>query len=206
MIHIGEGLQFKVVDLGNGRVRKHPKKILEQLATIFRWKKFPEGILWIIMSRLRARGSIRESIRRVPADKARLIGNASECGDGTYEQDCVVTLSRYFRTRPLAENQRAVDGYIDNVLELARYGITRPIFNLAVDHGVYPDGFVCNLDLGEFEFKLEPMLQQICSKGWLKCHSYLEEIQDPVLRDYLAHQMEARLEPCGYAAVWEECL
>ena len=190
---LGNGWQYTVYDLGNGRVLKKfhsPLKLYWViLKTIFPFRDDP---LWKLVPY--ARSMKRKALHskqiiksgRIPAE---MIGNAAFLNNLDFEQDKVQTLQEYFKDKTTEELKFIIDKFIAFNLKLLARGVIDKSFNITKNYGVCSGGEIVLIDIGEIFDDPKRIREQIGIKVWTK-HYVAGCIEDVEARAYFVEQME----------------
>lgn len=193
---IDQGAQYKVVDLGSGRVRKIPQTRAESQAVIESWyapRKAPDNELAInyIQSTINSAKTVRSLLLKYP-EISYSFGNPDFEIKGQYTQDKLPVLSNVLKKNSLQAGQLLIDNYINLILLHWQYGISERVFNCTVNNGVDNRDRIILLDFGEITTDKERVASGIVSQRWLKSWSYKNSLPEE-LREYYAHSMKVRL-------------
>lgn len=190
---IGDGLEYTIYDLGNGRVLKRPKTPEEQRAKLISWGIVDEGE---IEAKLREMDMLShrsvEKTRSLLEDNklsASLLGNPIFGPGLEYSQDKSTALHEYINSHSLEENKNEVEKYISLTHQLWKSGMADTIFNFTVNNGVSKDGSSVHLDIGEFVFEKSEIAEFIKKKIWLEKYSYTQ-LKDSVLQEFVAQKFD----------------
>jgi hypothetical protein len=173
---IGRGQQYRVIDLGNGRVRKlelrpllrYQRIMLHSATYRFRplaaFQEMHRGIR-------HARDSVAQLKRRLPLLPRELLGNPLFLNGTDYEQDAVLVLGSYLASHREDENRLMLTRYAELIQRLWEFGIADAVFNFTINAGVSRDQ-VIQIDLGEFIFDKEEVKKQIRERKWERQWSF----------------------------------
>ncbi len=195
MKKIGEGWQYSVYDLENGRVLKifhsWPKSYWTILKTIF---PFKTDSFWDIPSyikgmKLKALDSFQIIKRKnIPAD---WIGNPKFISELDFEQDKVVPLDEAFQQRSLDDSQKLVDQFIEFNTKLLDIGVIDKSFNISKNFGLSKNGKIILIDIGELHDDPSRVREQRESRAWSK-HYITDHIKDEKLKAYFISEMDKK--------------
>ena len=195
MKQISSGWQYRVYDLGNGRVRKIERSLLDSFYCVF----FTESSKFYhrpMKSFQEARRLGRENLKTINRLKEilsvippQLFGNIKFLGGADYEQDLACPLGEYFRDHSPDENKKAIAGYVELVLKLWRYGCSDTIFNFTLNSAIDSNNRVIQIDIRELAFDKEAVINDIKTKKWLMqaSHSFLEDLE---LKKFFREEMD----------------
>ncbi|MES2437260.1 MAG: hypothetical protein V4519_04600 [Patescibacteria group bacterium] len=205
MKFIGQGWEYKVYDLGNGRVLKREQTYLSQLYYIGWVCKLYFKAFKQIRSTRSAGKSAYDQFKTIK-DKVDLtkFGNPDFTNQQgiNYTQDKVFVFEDYFPKHSLEENKKLIDSYIDLLLYMWQFGFSDVVFNLTRNNGVRENGQVIQIDFGgELSYDYEKILNYVKTKRWLEKYSYTHVLKGEI-KDYFAQQMELRLTEAQLTKLW----
>ena len=206
MKKIGQGWQYKVYDLNNGRVKKQAPAAFIQYSYILRnnvfskWNIFADT--WRNMQRVKTLGKLSNAYIKeiLPIFDVKLLGNPVFVDDG-YEQDKVITLGDVLETCSVAEGKNIFDAYVKLIHTTWQYGFADTVFNFRVNNSLDIKWQVIQIDFGELVFDKADVLQQISNKQWLRCASY-KLFPDGVLKNYYRDLMEQQMTIDNLEELW----
>lgn len=191
---IGEGLQYNVYDIYNGRVSKITTSTFEKINTLKRWGNYD---LSKIKKKIKSINKITpksiKGVKSIPNFNFNLIGNPFFKEKLNYEQDKVILLGKYFSAHSLQENKNIIDLYIKNIFVLWKFGVSDTVFNFTINNGVNKNGEVILSDIGELTFVKKDVAGYIKEKKWLKKWSLKDDISDLKLKSYIAKKFDEKL-------------
>jgi hypothetical protein len=137
---IGQGLQYRVFDLGSGRVRKIETSAMHKAVTLAVWylpslkrmASIPSDVRSAFDSANRSISWMKDNIHRIDAS---MIGNPEFFQGNDYEQDKVTPLGSFLRSHSQEENMNAIQGYIASVLRSWEFGFSDIVFNYTYNAG-----------------------------------------------------------------------
>ncbi|MCB9806144.1 hypothetical protein H6775_03225 [Candidatus Nomurabacteria bacterium] len=187
----GQGWQHTTYDLGNGRVYKKFNSRTKRFLTIFKdlffsndkskWKIF-DYVIW--MEKV-AKQSF-DIYKNLDLDK-KYFANA-EIKDGlNYEQDKLIPLGDYFKTHTEEEGRFVIDEFVDFNKFLISENICDKSFNITKNFGIYEDGTIALIDIGELYIG-DMVKRQINLKIWQK--HYVLNFLPLNLQSYFLEKME----------------
>lgn len=176
---IGEGLQYRVYRITNGRVLKEPRSAAQVCSTLIKWRAPYSLGTWgrvlqetaIVMARRRF--SIAGLSRMGEYRLGPLTGNPQFLPGTSYTQDFAQALLQPILRSTMSEFRLLVDAYIENLLGCWRLGFSDIVFNFAINSGTGRDDSVILLDLGEVSFSEPAILRAVSDKLWLRKKSFL---------------------------------
>lgn len=193
MKKIGEGWQYTVYDLGNGRVLKKfhstPRSYWVIIKTIFPFKNDP---LWKIFDY--SRGMKRTAIESFSIIKnknipASWMANPEFVSELDFEQDKVESLAQVFDKCSVEEGKKLVDKFVEFNKKLFSFGIIDKSFNITKNYGMDINGGVVLIDIGEIFDNKEKIEQQRRERAWAKFY-VCDEIKNWDVRDYFLRKMD----------------
>ena len=200
---LGKGLQYRIYDIGKGRVLKNPTTRFQKFFTLLQWGYIrPSNIRNSIIAAERITKEyiegLQSSVRNLPSY---LLGNPFFRENLCYEQDNATTLEIYFSQHGLEENKEVVDVYIENIIQLWSYGISDSVYNFTINNAVTKKGKVILIDLGELTFSKLAVIDQIAKQKWLHQWSY-KHIIDDALKDYFKSKMRQYVTMTNLQKYW----
>jgi hypothetical protein len=196
---IGKGWQYRVYDIGDGRVRKIKRTPIERFCRIFfmpkvveknRKMRFNPVLSYREMRRISRESdeNMRQFKEILPFLPAHLTGNILLFEDINYEQDYVTPLLQYFEEHNDSENKKILTQYVQLILELWQYGCSDSIFNFATNSGIDSQNRVIQIDVGELDFEREAVAEKVQNKQWLSQASYIYSTDD--MKRFFANEMD----------------
>lgn len=175
---ISKGWQYRVYDIGNGKVKKIKRTLIDSFGRIFFMPKpAPEHRKFRfnpILSLKEMRRISRESDKDIgqlkkilPFIPGHFIGNPVFLKGINYKQDSAIPLLEYFKEHNKEMNNKMITKYVELLIELWKFGCSDNIFNFPVNSGVAKNGQVIMIDIGEFVFSKNKVKLAIQSKKWL---------------------------------------
>jgi len=190
---IGEGWQYSVYDLGNGRVLKKYHSWLGSFWVMFK-DCYPFTNHWPteFPSFIRAGRQIAiESFKILEEHQVspEWIGNPKFLGALDFEQDKVTPLHEVFETARTEEIKKYVDLFIELNSRFLKLGFIDKSFNITKNYGIAKNGNLVLTDIGELFDNPEKIKRQLNDKVWYK--SYVGGcIKDLEARKYFLDQMD----------------
>jgi len=193
MKKIGEGWQYSVYDLENGRVLKRfnswPKRFWAIVKRIFPFNRYP---IWKVPSYIRrTKEKAIKSFEILESNNIQreFIGNPKRLKGLDYEQDRLVPLHDFFAKSTLEENKKIVDKFIIFNQNLLKLGIVDRYFNVSKNFCLNEKGEIVLTDIGELMDNKEGILEQRKKRIWAV--DYIAGcIKNKELRDYFVNQMD----------------
>ncbi|HUC20152.1 MAG TPA: hypothetical protein VMR98_01495, partial [Candidatus Polarisedimenticolaceae bacterium] len=176
---IGRGVQYKVVNTHDGRVRKIPLTREEAEAVVAGWyaPNAAPAEAFSIDYHLAQRSceGLQVILARHPALAPHLANPEFEEG-AEYTQDYVRVFGDVLRRVTAEDGRKLLEQYAEQILLQWRYGFSETVFNPTVNSGVDRDGRIVLLDIGELNFNQAKVSQQIAAKRWLQAWSYTGDL------------------------------
>lgn len=192
MKKIGEGWQYTVFDMGNGRVSKKFHSLPRMYWAIFKtFSYFSDDPVYKIP---RYAKSMKEKainslalLKETGIDPS-WIGNP-EFKDGLdFEQDKVVPLHDHLKNINPEDGKKAIDNFIIFNKKLLAKGVIDKSFNIGKNFGINKSGQVILTDLGELYTGDEIIKNQIKKRAWAK--HYITDSIPHNLVDYFISEMD----------------
>ncbi|MFA6161362.1 MAG: hypothetical protein WCT54_00900 [Patescibacteria group bacterium] len=197
---IGDGLQYNIYDLKNGRVLKKPKTTRERIAILKRWqgkKKYSKSDMDRIVKHAEKTGELTNNVakkiaQRLNAIDGELFGSPEFSQHAKYTQDKVMTLGEYILHHNSGQNRRILHRYAKSIIRAWEYGLGETVFNFSVNSGIDKKDEIIFIDLGEFTSDRIRVRQMIKIRRWLKSWSYTS-MTDLKLKKHYQKVMESTL-------------
>jgi hypothetical protein len=172
---IGQGWQYKVYDLENGRIRKVALHGVHQYWNILHQNKFRPVHSYHEQQRvIRAR---KDSVTFIKSRQytvpQRLLAKPSFLGGDNFEQDKLVILSEIFHTSSEMEQKQLLDKFVLLILETWKYGFADTVYNFLLNNGLTQDGNLVLADFGEITYDKNTAAEDIKTERWKKADNYL---------------------------------
>jgi len=203
MEKIGQGLQFKVYDLGNGRVLKLPTSRLSMFTRLLLWTpSYFYHPFNLVQEATKIRDERTESLLGVQRRTIPLSLLAHPLISlSRIEQDKVTVLKNYLSTYEQA--QTWIDKYISFIFECWKHGFSERTYNLTVNNGVNSSGEIVLLDFGELTFSHDHVAHAISIRRWEKAWSFTKDLDERV-KTYYSKQMREQLTLENLDTFWRD--
>lgn len=192
MKKIGQGWQYTVYDLENGKVLKKFHSWIRAYFVIFR-EIFPFDndsffeIPSFIKDVKRKADESFEILKRVDAPQEWL-ANPKFINKYDFEQDKVIPLHDVFDNLDTDEIKKIIDQFIELNKKLMSLGFIDKSFNIIRNYGLNNNGEVVLIDIGELFDKKELIDKQIKNRAWDK--SYVSgRIKNREAQEYFINEM-----------------
>lgn len=195
---IGEGLQYSVYDLKDGRVLKKRHSLIRASYLFFQAiSKHKQGRFWKIPWYVYGnRQKIKHSIKLINSNQIskKLLANPIFDKNLNYTQDKIMPLHIILDNSDIADGKKLILRYIEFTRHLlSDYGFIDRYFNMSNNCGINSVGEIVLIDLGELiddQKKIEEAVQQ---KIWINTADW--HIDNPDLRLYFIEQMDLNFLP-----------
>jgi hypothetical protein len=190
---IGEGWQYTVYDLGNGRVLKRFNSWLRTMAIIVRdcvpgeWRAV--GKIPSYIPELRSAATRSFEVIRIHDLPTEWLGHPVRREGLDFGQDKFTPLFQVLAVSSFEESKAVVDRFVVFADQLLRRGVIDKFFNIAKNFGVNQKGEVVLLDLGELVADEAEIVRQRTRRIWAADYK-LKSIKDRALREYFVEQMD----------------
>ncbi|MFA6524180.1 MAG: hypothetical protein WC264_02310 [Candidatus Paceibacterota bacterium] len=199
MKKIGEGWQYKVYDLENGRVLKKWRAILLQYFFVYFQelrKKQSDPFRKTIVDVPRVRRMGYDSVAYIKnnlliIDK-KIIGNPVFLKKYDYEQDRITSLKEAFSKSSVEEIKRMLDSYVELIFATWRYGFSDAMYGFLNNNGLNKNGEVVQIDFGELLFSKDQVKKRILNKRWLLSHTFIT-FKESEIKTYYQNIMEKNM-------------
>lgn len=199
MRKIGQGWQYIVYDLGNGRVLKKKYSNFSKFFFI-RAKQIAKGqpysMAEIIRSIYRVNKKALQSIQYFKINQQsldfKLIANPKFLNDINYEQDKITSLGELFKSCSISEGKEFFNQYAQFIHTTWQYGFSDTMFNFLGNNGINKNGDMVQSDFGELVFTVEEVKQLIKNKKWLNT-SCFHTFPEGELKEYFKEVMEKEI-------------
>lgn len=196
MKKIGEGWQYTVYDLGNGRVRKKYNSELRTGWIILKdiipreLEVIPKIPKYIPDLKRKALSSFKLLNRKqLPAA---WLAHPLFVNELDYEQDRVLPLHILFEQLPFQDSKVIVDKFVVFNKKLIEIGVIDKFFHISKNFGQDASGRIVLMDIGELVGDRDKILKQLHTRIWAAPYK-LKWIRDKKLRKYFVDQMDKHL-------------
>ncbi len=197
MKKIGEGWQYGVYDLENGRVLKKFHSPLKSywviLKDIFPFKQ--DSIFEIPGFSRGMKVKALESFeilkkKNLPPE---WLGNPKFINDLDFEQDKAFPLHDIFSQSEVEEAKGIIDKFVEFNKKLLERGVIDKSFNITKNYGLNSDGEIVLIDIGELFDNPERIKEQCAGRAWAKDY-VAGRIANDVAREYFIKEMDKNFE------------
>jgi len=200
MKKIGEGWQYTVYDLGNGRVLKKfhsPLKsywvILKDIFpfqndSLFEISGFSRGM------KVKALESF-EILKKKELPSGWL-GNPKFINDLDFEQDKAKPLHDAFSQFGVEEAKKIIDKFMEFNKKLLERGVIDKSFNITKNYGLNNEGEIVLIDIGELFDDPKRIKEQCANRAWAKDYVAGHIASDEV-REYFIEEMDRNFKNYG---------
>ena len=198
MKSIGEGWQYTVYDIGNGRVLKKYHSIIKSYwviaKTIFPFNVDPFWKIpffsWEMKKKALSSFRIIEK-REIPL---KLIGNPYFLNDLDFEQDKVKPLHDVFDSSNIDDMEEAIEKFIELNKRFLSLGVIDKSFNITKNYGLTVDNKIILVDIAELLDDPIKIKKQITKKAW-EANYVAGCIKSEGMRKYFIDQMDKNFNP-----------
>jgi len=184
MKKLGSGLQFKVYDLGDGKVFKKLKGDFEMYLINLWWEPHLLFAPWILKRKIekakKDRGDAIKYFSSKKFDKS-LLANLVINSKGIF-QDKVIPISKVFDEKHI-DGKELIDLYCILIKNMWGQGFAEKVYKFVENYGLDSKGRVVLMDFAEMRFKRELIEEDIIIQRWRKVFSDKMAIKGD-LRDY----------------------
>lgn len=193
MKKIGEGWQYSVYDLGNGRVLKRFHSLWRSywviLKTTFPFKDDSLTLIPDFSRNMKRKALLSYRILSEKGIPSEWLGNPRFINELDFEQDKVTALHDVFARATTEETKKIIDAFIIFNSKLLELGVIDKSFNITKNYGLNKDGEIVLIDIGELFEDTKSIYEQIKNKAWAK--QYVAGcIEDVDARDYFLTEMD----------------
>ncbi len=192
MKKIGQGWQYSVYDLGNGRVLKKfhswPKAYWVIFKNIF---PFKEDSMFEISSFIKDMKRKMDHSLKVMSKidiPQEYLANPNFLNKYDFEQDKVKPLHDIFDAINAEEGKKIISDFIEFNKKLFNLGFIDKSFNITKNYGLNDNGEIVLIDIGELFDDQEKIKKQLNDKCWEK-HYVVDGIKSKELREYFINEM-----------------
>ncbi|HSX07411.1 MAG TPA: hypothetical protein VLG11_00795 [Candidatus Saccharimonadales bacterium] len=203
-MEIGRGAQYRVDDIGGGRVRKTLLTAAESRAVYEPWHE-PDGSAFDYLAQAVANAAHVQALLAAYPELSDTLGNPDFESTTAYTQDKVHILGEMLENISTDDARRIIRSYVSLVHTHWRYGFADRIYNPLVNSGINSHGDVILCDFGEITFDRDVAAKSVATTRWLRANSYIEDMPDalkPYYHDYLGEHLTAET----FAANWGAAL
>ncbi|MBP7005635.1 hypothetical protein KBB27_00730 [Patescibacteria group bacterium] len=195
MKKLGEGWQYTVYDLHNGRVLKKYNSPFRTSWIILKdvvpgemggIRKIPQYI-----HDLKRKAQISFDILTHKNLPAAWFGNFTRLHGLDYEQDKITPLHDVFAKASREHSKNTVDQFVKFNERLLSHGIVDKFFNISKNFGLDANGEMVLADIGELVEDEQKILKLRASRVWAVDYK-LKWIRDKEVRGYFVEQMDGR--------------
>lgn len=193
MKKIGQGWQYAVYDLENGKVLKKFHSWTRAYFVIFR-QIFPfnkDSFFEIpsFVKDLKRKADVSFKILKKINIPPEWMGNPRFINKYDFEQDKVVPLHDAFEDLDTNGIKKIIDQFIEFNLKLLKLGVIDKSFNITKNYGINNEGEIVLIDIGELFDDKELISKQLKDRGWT--HSYVGGcIKDKEAQEYFISEMD----------------
>ncbi len=193
MKKLGEGWQYTVYDLENGRVLKKYNTRLRTCWIILKdiipgeisgILKIPKYIPDLKCKALQSFEILKRT--NVPLD---WLANPRFVNEFDYEQDKVTPLINIFEQSSFEESKKIIDQFIEFNHKLIEHRLIDKFFNISKNFGLNSQGNIVLTDIGELLDNREKIYQQCKNRVWIVPYK-LKWLRNVELRTYFVEQMD----------------
>ncbi len=196
MRELGRGWEYRVYDLGKGRVLKIPRTIPDQVCRIASWSVMQRRLpswreVWLQARRKQvSEVKLREIVRVISTrsfEALCLVGNPEVLADGRYTQEQVTPVADYVRTHSQRECRAIISRYAGLVVELWGLGLGDCGFNVFMNCGVRSDESVMQMDITSLTqdvVEIQRSINRRAWNGWTLWHDWPD---DKTRSEWLSH-------------------
>jgi len=208
---LGDGLQYKVYEIQNGRVRKLSNTAEESAQKLADWNGESDPTA----AQKQAAEEVFAATRDNEAHFKKLLDEYPELGEylanpsflpeGGYDQDKSQTLHELLAAADPEQARAVFESYAYGKLLEWEYGFSDASFNPTVNNAVNEHGEVVLLDFGDASTDPEKIEKDIEQKRWLTQWSYVNDIPEP-LKPIFAEVMDSIVTKEAFDENWEAML
>lgn len=179
MKFLASGYQYKVYDIGNGRLLKKTQPYFYTFVKVMEVAKKQEGASFFksLVIAYKA-GRVNKKSLKIMKEKLKVVpgylfANPEFIGNSlNFTQDKVVTLEKYLKENTTEDRKAVIEKYVELQKIFWSYGIHDAVYKFQPNYGVDKNGRVVCIDLGEFVFNKDDAIKSIGTKKWLTRPSY----------------------------------
>lgn len=200
---IGEGLQYNVFDLGDGKVRKVPKSREEMMDHCFKGGDSQEKAEESTSKALERREKAVEKLKNECIDSS-IFGSPEFKENGEVVQDKVKPVDQVFENASLEQKKQIIDKYVELLRKLWEQGMGDTIYNFTVNTGLTDQGDLIMLDFGEIVFSKQRVKKEVKGQKWLDKWSYSQDLEDERVKEYFKERMAEEITVGMLEDKWEK--
>lgn len=206
---LNSGVQYRVYEMPNGRIRKVPTTVEEATEKLVSWED--SDTVDMDAMRRQAEGHVEatqyneqyiQALLEAHPDISSYLSNPQFLPGGGYEQDRARPLAEVLATASPEEARAIFEEYARGKFLEWRHGFSEVAYNLTVNSGINDEGEVVLFDFGELTTNPDAVLGDIGRKRWLNQYSYTQGLREE-LKDIYASVMGEYLTPESFAEHWQ---
>jgi len=200
MKKLRSGLQFRVYDLGNGKVEKIPKTTFQMCLTDLIWEPYLIFAPWILAKNVgRAKRNRESSINYFKKNKSSLLANLEITDEGIYQAK--VTPLREIIGKDIEGSKKIIDSYANFVLDCWGEGFADKVYSFLQNNGIDNQGNIVLMDFAETDLDKDSVKKDILNKKWKKAADYRFRIHGKI-KQYYKQGMEKTLTLTNLDKYW----
>ena len=192
MKKIGQGWQYTVYDIGNGRVRKVFNSRLQAygifLRECFPYSDYPIWKFGKVYEDMYSKAKISISWLKKTSINFQIFGNVVFLNETDYEQDYSLPLNIYLKKLDISKGRRVIDEFIHLNKLLISNEIIDKSFLIGKNYAINSSGDVILIDVGELFIGKEKIENQIKKRPW--DHPYVTSTIPKHLRKYFVESLD----------------
>lgn len=195
MKYLSEGFEYKVYDMGNGKVFKRQIGYFNRLYKIFKITRdrgfsLSKSIKTAFKSDRKNRLAFRVVKVKLEDIPRKLFGNPEFSKNGKdFTQDKIMTVEECLNKLDDQAVERIIDEYVDFQQILWSHGMHDQTYKFQPNYGIKSNGKLVCIDFGEFVFTKDEALGSIHKRKWLTRTSY-KKWEDSVIKRYYTKKMD----------------
>jgi hypothetical protein len=195
MKKIGQGWQYTVYDIGNGRIRKvfntKTQAYVKFFCECFPYTDFPVWGFSKLREELQTKAEVSIAWIRNSQLHLSLFGNPKILNKTDYEQDLVIPLEQYLKTVSFENGKSVIDEFINLNKFFIRNDVIDKSFLIGKNYGIDHEQKIILIDIGELFIGKEKIENQIKLQPW--DHPYVTNTLPKQLRLYFVDAMNKNL-------------
>ncbi|MFA6295397.1 MAG: hypothetical protein WC666_03160 [Candidatus Paceibacterota bacterium] len=172
MKKIGEGWQYSVYDLGNGRVLKKFHSFFRSywviLKTIFPFKDDSLTMVPDFSRSMKRKALVSFEILKRKNIPSEWLGNPKFINELDFEQDKAKPLHEVFENSDTEKIKQIIDKFVVFNSQLLEKGVIDKSFNITKNYGLNEKGEIVLIDIGELFDDLNLIKRQCIDRAWDK--------------------------------------